>query len=173
MGPECGFTAEGVEEVFAGGEPISSTRIRNALERGDVADANAMLGREYELDGIVSKGERVGHKIGFPTINLAPENDFHPAQGVYVTRIELPSFEKRFGGVTNIGIRPTLYEDTRTIIETYVFDFAANVYGEKVRLFFLDRLREERKFPSLEALTDQIGRDIEDARAYLARRRPS
>jgi riboflavin kinase/FMN adenylyltransferase len=169
MGPECGFTAGGVEEVFWGGEPISSTRIRNALERGDVGQANAMLGREYELDGIVSKGERVGHRIGYPTINLAPENEFHPAQGVYVTRIEIPSFGRRFGGVTNIGRRPTLYEDTTAVIETYVFDFAANVYGEKVRLFFLDRLREERKFPSIEALTAQIGRDIEDARAYLAR----
>ncbi|HKA35875.1 MAG TPA: bifunctional riboflavin kinase/FAD synthetase [Thermoanaerobaculia bacterium] len=169
MGPESGFTAEGVEEVFAGGEPISSTRIRNALERGDVAGANAMLGREYELDGIVSKGERVGHKIGYPTINLAPENDFHPALGVYVTRIDIPSFGRRFGSVTNIGSRPTLYEDTKTVIETYVFDFAANVYGEKVRLFFLDRLREERKFPSLEALTGQIGRDIEQARDFLAR----
>jgi riboflavin kinase/FMN adenylyltransferase len=169
MGPECGFTAEGVEEVFTGGEPISSTRIRNALERGEVATANEMLGREYELDGIVSKGERVGHKIGYPTINLAPENDFHPAEGVYVTFIEIRSFERRFGGVTNIGRRPTLYEDTKAVIETYVFDFAANVYGEKVRLFFLDRLREERKFPSLEALTEQIARDIDDARAYLAR----
>jgi len=168
MGPECGFTASGVEEVFYGGEPISSTRIRNALERGQVAEANAMLGREYELDGIVSKGEKVGHKIGYPTINLAPENDFHPAEGVYVTRIAIPSFG-RLGGVTNIGRRPTLYEESEAIIETYVFDFAANVYGVKVRLFFLERVREERKFPSLEALTQQIARDIEAAREYLSR----
>src|SRR5262249_30903654 len=133
MGPECGFTAAGVEEVIEGGEPISSTPIRNALERGDVAHANAMLGREYELDGIVSKGERVGHKIGYPTINLAPENEFHPSDGVYVTRIDIPSHGRRFGSVTNIGRRPTLYEDTTAVIETYVFDFAANVYREKVR----------------------------------------
>ncbi len=169
MGPECGFTASGTEEVIYRNEPISSTRIRNALERGEVAEANAMLGREYELDGIVSKGEKVGHRIGYPTINLALENDFHPADGVYVTRIEIRSFGRRFGGVTNIGTRPTLYEDTKTTIETYVFDFSANVYGEKVRLFFLERLREERKFPSVEALTEQITRDIEAARAYLAR----
>lgn len=169
MGPECGFTASGVEEVFYEGEPISSTRIRNALERGEVARANAMLGREYELDGIVSKGEKVGHRIGYPTINLAPENDFHPAEGVYVTRIAIPSFSTRFGGVTNIGRRPTLYEESEAVIETYVFDFDANVYGMRVRLFFLERLREERKFPSIEALTAQIARDIEAARAYLAR----
>lgn len=169
MGPECGFTAAGVDEVFFEDKPISSTRIRNALERGEVARANAMLGREYELDGIVSKGEKVGHKIGYPTINLAPENDFHPALGVYVTRIAIPSFGRAFGGVTNIGRRPTLYEDSEAVIETYVFDFASTVYGEKVRLFFLERLREERKFPSLEALTEQIARDIEAAREYLAR----
>ena len=169
MGPECGFTASGIDEVIYKGEPISSTRIRNALERGEVADANAMLGREYELDGIVSKGERVGHKIGYPTINLAPENEFHPGDGVYVTRIELRSFGHRFEGVTNIGRRPTLYEGTRATIETFVLDFSANVYGERVRLFFLERLREERKFPSVEALTEQIGRDIEAARAYFAK----
>jgi riboflavin kinase/FMN adenylyltransferase len=170
MGPELGFAASGVEEVNYEGKPVSSTRIRNALERGEVARANAMLGREYALDGIVSKGEKIGHKIGYPTINLAPENEFHPAEGVYVTRIAIPSFERPFGGVTNIGRRPTLYEESEAVIETYVFDFASNVYGVKVRLFFLEHLREERKFPSLEALTEQIARDIDAARAYLARR---
>jgi riboflavin kinase/FMN adenylyltransferase len=88
---------------------------------------------------------------------------------VYVTRIELRSSKRRFDGVTNIGRRPTLYEGTRTTIETFVLDFSENVYGERVRLFFLERLREERKFPSVEALTEQIGRDIEVARAYFAR----
>ena len=168
MGPECGFTASGIEEVFYEGKPISSTRIRNALERGEVARASAMLGRPYALDGIVSKGEKVGHRIGFPTINLAPENDFYPADGVYVTQIQIHSFGRMFGGVTNIGRRPTLYADVKATIETFVFDFSANVYGEKVRLFFLERLREERKFPSIEALTEQIGRDIEAARARLS-----
>ncbi len=170
LGPECSFIASGVEEVFYQEEPISSTRIRNAIARGGVADANAMLGREYELDGIVSKGERVGRKIGYPTINLAPENDLYPAGGVYVTQIEIRSFGRRFDCVTNIGRRPTLYEDYATTIETYVLDFSADVYGERVRLFFFDRLREERKFPSMGALTEQIGRDIEATRAYFARR---
>ena len=169
MGPECGFSASGIEEVFSKGEPVSSTRIRNALERGEISDANAMLGQEYGLDGIVSKGEKVGHKIGYPTINLSPENDFQPADGVYVTRIEIRSFGRRFDGVTNIGRRPTLYDDMRATIETFVFDFSANVYGERVRLFFLERLREERKFPSVGALTEQIARDIEAARDYFAR----
>lgn len=171
LGPESGFSATGVPEVLVDGEPVSSTRIRDAVDRGDVASANAMLGREYELDGIVSKGDRVGRKIGYPTINLAPENELHPADGVYLTRILIRSFGREFDCVTNIGRRPTVYEDYSTTIETYVLDFSSDVYGEKVRLFFFDRLREERKFPSMMALTEQIGRDIEATRAYFAGRR--
>ena len=168
MGPECGFIASGVEEVFFEGEPVSSTRIRTAIARGEVARANAMLGREYELDGLVAKGEKVGRKIGYPTINLEPENELHPADGVYVTQIDIRSFGRRFDCVTNIGRRPTVYEDFATTIETYVLDFSANVYGEKVRLFFFDRLREERKFPSVTDLSEQIGRDIQATRDFFA-----
>ena len=171
MGPECGFVASGVEEVFFEGEPISSTRIRTAIARGDVRRANAMLGREYELDGLVARGDKVGRKIGYPTINLEPENELHPADGVYVTQIHIRSFGRRFDCVTNIGRRPTVYEDYATTIETYVLDFSADVYGEKVRLFFFDRLREERKFPSVTDLSEQIGRDIQATRDYFARER--
>ncbi len=170
MSPTCGYVASGVDEVRYGGEAISSTRIRAAIARGEIRDANAMLGREYELDGIVSKGERVGRKIGYPTINLAPENELYPGDGVYVTQIEIRSFGRRLDCVTNIGHRPTVYEDYATPVETYVLDFSSEVYGERVRLFFFDRLREERKFPSVTALTEQIGRDIEATREYFARR---
>jgi riboflavin kinase/FMN adenylyltransferase len=173
MGPECGFVASGVEEVFFAGEPVSSTRIRTAIARGEVKTANAMLGREYELDGLVAKGDKVGRKIGYPTINLEPENEFHPADGVYVTQIDIRSFGRRFDCVTNIGRRPTVYEEFDTTIETFVLDFSANVYGEKVRLFFFDRLREERKFPSVTELSAQIGRDIEETRRYFERVRAS
>jgi riboflavin kinase/FMN adenylyltransferase len=169
LGPSRGFVAEGVPEVLHDGQPISSTRIREALARGDVAAARALLGREYEIDGIVARGDRVGRKIGYPTINLAPENELFPEDGVYVTRIEIRSFGRLFDSVTNIGRRPTVYEDFATTIETYVLDFSSNVYGERVRLFFLERLREERRFPSVMALTEQIGRDIETARSYFAR----
>ena len=171
LGGECGFAVSAVEEVIAEGGPVSSTRIRRALERGDIADANAMLGREYELDGFVSRGDRLGHQIGVPTINLEPENELPPADGVYVTEIEIRSFGRRFASVTNIGRRPTLYEDYATTIETYVLDFSADVYGEKVRLFFLDRLREERKFPSMMDLKAQIQDDVAATRDYFGRRK--
>ena len=170
MGAECGFAVSSVPEVIHDGEPVSSTRIRRALERGAVGEAEAMLGRSYELDGLVARGDRLGHRIGVPTINLEPENELSPAEGVYVTEIEIRSFGRRFGSVTNIGRRPTLYEDYTTTIETFVLDFSSDVYGEKVRLFFLERLREERKFPSIMDLKEQIQRDIGEARTYFERR---
>jgi riboflavin kinase/FMN adenylyltransferase len=169
MGGECGFAASDVEEVLHEGEPISSTRIRDAVSRGDVRSAGAMLGRPYALDGIVSRGDRIGHRLGYPTINLAPENELPPADGVYVTTIEIRSFGRRFDSVTNIGRRPTVYEDFATTIETYVLDFSSDVYGEHIRVAFLERLREERVFPSTMALTEQIGRDIEETRKFFAR----
>jgi riboflavin kinase/FMN adenylyltransferase len=172
MGAECGFAASAVDEVLWGGEPVSSTRVRRALERGAIADANAMLGRPYELDGIVSRGDRVGHQIGVPTINLEPENELPPQDGVYVTEIEIRSFGRRFPSVTNIGRRPTLYEEYRTTIETYVLDFSSDVYGDRVRLFFLERLREERKFPSVMDLKAQIQRDIAATREHFERCAP-
>jgi riboflavin kinase/FMN adenylyltransferase len=170
MGAECGFVASAVSEVIAGGEPVSSTRIRRALEQGAIPEANGMLGREYELDGLVSRGDRLGHQIGVPTINLEPENELPPADGVYVTEIEIRSFGRRFASVSNIGRRPTLYEDYTTTIETYVLDFSSDVYGDYVRLFFLDRLREERKFPSVMDLKAQIQKDIANARQFFANR---
>jgi riboflavin kinase / FMN adenylyltransferase len=94
-----------------------------------------------------------------------------PADGVYVTEIEIRSFGRKFESVSNIGRRPTLYEDYTTTIETYVLDFSADVYGERVRLFFLDRLREERKFPSMMDLKAQIQRDIAATREYFERRK--
>jgi len=170
LGSECGFAASAVPEVLYEGEPVSSTRVRRALERGAIAEADAMLGRAYELDGIVSRGDRVGHQIGVPTINLEPENELAPLDGVYVTEIEIRSFGRRFPSVTNIGRRPTLYEAYTTTIETYVLDFSSDVYGDRIRLFFLDRLREERKFPSIMDLKEQIQIDIEDTRRYFERR---
>jgi riboflavin kinase/FMN adenylyltransferase len=170
LGAECGFSASAVDEVVVDGAPVSSTRIRRALERGAIGEANAMLGRAYELDGLVARGDRLGHQIGVPTINLEPENELPPVDGVYVTEIEIRSFGRRFPSVSNIGRRPTLYEDYATTIETYVLDFSADVYGERVRLFFLERLREERKFPSMMDLKAQIQNDVADARAYFQRR---
>jgi riboflavin kinase/FMN adenylyltransferase len=170
MGPAHGFAAEGTEEVLYGGAPISSTRIRDAIVAGDVRSAGEMLGRPHALDGIIAKGDRMGRKIGFPTINLRPENELYPGDGVYLSRVYFKSFGREFDCVTNIGRRPTVYENFETTIESYVLDFSSDVYGEKIRLVFFDRLREEKTFSSMMELTAQIHRDVEATREYFARR---
>jgi len=134
-----------------------------------VALATRLLGRPYAMDGFVARGDRMGRKIGFPTINLKPENELFPVDGVYLSTLYLPSFQRTFGCVTNIGRRPTVYEDYTTTIESYVLDFSSDVYGERIRLAFLGRLREERVFPSMLELTAQIQRDVEATRLYFLR----
>jgi riboflavin kinase/FMN adenylyltransferase len=109
----------------------------------------------------------MGRRIGFPTINLKPDNELFPLDGVYVSTVFLPSFERTFGCVTNVGRRPTVYEDYSTTIESYVLDFSSDVYGEKIRLAFLRRLREERVFPSMLELSAQIRRDVEQTRLHF------
>jgi riboflavin kinase/FMN adenylyltransferase len=168
MGPGNGFTAEGVDEVAYEGAPISSTRIRQAIAAGDIRSANAMLGRPHAMDGVIARGDRMGRKIGYPTINLRPENELSPGDGVYFSRVYFKSFGREFDCVTNIGRRPTVYENYETTIESFVLDFSSDVYGEKIRLFFHDRVRDEMTFPSMMALTEQIGRDIEATRRYFS-----
>ncbi len=169
VGAEGGMAVVGIADVTDGEGRISSTRIREAVQAGDVTVAAHLLGRPYSMEGFVAKGDRMGRKIGFPTINLKPENELLPLDGVYVSTIYLPSFERTFGCVTNVGRRPTVYEDYATTIETYVLDFSSDVYGEKMRLAFLRRLREERAFPSLLELTAQIRRDVEETRLHFLR----
>ncbi|HUM01292.1 MAG TPA: bifunctional riboflavin kinase/FAD synthetase [Thermoanaerobaculia bacterium] len=169
VGAEGGMAVVGIADVTDGETRISSTRIRQAVASGDVVLAARLLGRPYAMDGFVAKGDRMGRKIGFPTINLMPDNELLPLDGVYLSTMFLPSFERTFGCVTNIGRRPTVYEDYATTIESFVLDFSSDVYGEKIRLAFLGRLREERTFPSMLELTAQIRKDVEATRIYFLR----
>jgi len=169
VGAEGGMAVVGISDVTDGEARISSTRIRQAIGAGDVALAASLLGRPYAMDGFVAKGDRMGRKIGFPTINLKPENELLPCDGVYLSTLYLPSFERTFGCVTNIGRRPTVYEDYATTVESYVLDFSSDVYGEKIRIAFLGRLRDEMVFPSMLELTSQIRKDVEATRLYFLR----
>jgi riboflavin kinase/FMN adenylyltransferase len=167
IGDAAGFVVTGIADVADAAAAISSTRIRNALLEGSVASANALLGRAYAMDGLIAKGDRMGRKIGFPTMNLSPDNELYPKDGVYFTSVLIESFERTFPCVTNIGRRPTVYEDFATTIESYILDFSSDVYGERVRLSFFDRVRDEKTFPSLLDLTAQIKRDVEATRVYF------
>jgi riboflavin kinase/FMN adenylyltransferase len=171
MGGELGFSASGVEEVVQAGERISSTRIRRAVGEGQVSGAAEMLGRPYSITGVIVRGDRMGQKLGWPTINIQSDNKLPPADGVYASRVFFPSYPATFDCVTNIGTRPTVYENYQRVVESHILDFKANVYGQKVELAFHKRLREERIFPTVMDLSAQIGRDVEATREYFFRRR--
>ncbi|NHK38605.1 riboflavin biosynthesis protein RibF [Thermus thermophilus] len=147
-----------------GGEAVKSSRIRALLKEGKVEEARHLLGRPYGAYGVVVEGDRMGRRLGFPTANLA----VHPLKvlppGVYA--VEAEGAFGRYKGVANVGTRPTLGGEERRL-EVHLLGFAGELYGEEVRVRFLKRLREERRFPSLEALRAQIAEDVEAARAYF------
>ena len=138
--------------------PVSSTKIRKALEEGDIASASEMLGYGYSLKGVVVAGNRLGRTIGFPTANMKLYEPLKlvPGRGVYVVEAEV--LGKKYRGMTNIGLRPTV-GGSSTTIETHILDFDEDIYGLPLRVTFLRRLRDEVHFPSLEALKDQLEKD--------------
>jgi riboflavin kinase/FMN adenylyltransferase len=170
LGEEAGIRVEALEVVRDGAEAVSSTRLRSLVEAGDVSEARRLLGRPFAMEGVIAKGDRMGRRIGFPTINLKSENELYPRDGVYVTKVLLRSFERTFTCVTNIGRRPTVYEDYATTVESYILDFSSDVYGEPIRLSFYERLRDERVFPSMLELTAQIRRDVDATRLWFLSR---
>lgn len=165
IGQTFGYTVHRVEPFLLDGETVSSTRIRAALSRGDIAAANRLLGYSYGLRGLIVEGNRRGRTIGFPTanINVDPRRML-PAHGVYVCRAVLNGIT--YGAVTNVGVRPT-FDGTQRTVEAYLLDFSDDIYGEELRLMFLNRLRGEQKFDGVAALVAQISRDVAAARDWL------
>ena len=147
--------------------PISSTRIRRALQDGYPERATAMLGRPWEIRGEVVHGDKLGRVLGWPTANLWLGRHLEPARGVYAVTAMLPD-GREVKGVSNIGRRPTLGGDPETRLETYLFDFSGDLYGQEIGVRLRHFLRADAKFDGLEALKAAIARDAEDARAVLA-----
>ena len=168
-GQQYGFAVHGVDEVRVRGIRVSSSIVRDAIRKGAMRCAQLFLGRTYFIDGRVATGRRLGRKIGFPTVNVDPANDLYPGGGVYVTTSQFGSFSRSFQGVTNIGVRPTLYENYATTIESHILDFDSNVYDDTVRLYFHKLLRREQQFRSALELTNQIRHDIERSRQFFER----
>lgn len=171
LGRELGFTVSVVPPVtVTHGGPliISSTKIRQAVAEGELELASQLLGRPYALSGRVLEGRKLGRTLDFPTANLQfPEQKVAPPFGVMAVRATLPD-GRRQGGVANFGLRPTVEEGvTRPLLETHLFDFAGDLYGQTLRLELLAFLRPERKFESLAALREQILADARTARALL------
>ena len=165
---ELGLGCDIIPKVELEGITVSSTYIRTLLEQGDVERAALFLGHPHCLSQTVRHGQRLGRTIGIPTVNLAvPAHVLTPERGVYITRAFLPD-GRSCPGVTNVGTRPTVTEGDTVSVETYLLGFDGDLYGQTVRLDFYKRLRGEVKFPSLEALRQEILRNGAETEAYFA-----
>jgi riboflavin kinase/FMN adenylyltransferase len=171
LGERLGFAVVALPAVRQGGAPVSSTRIREALQAGEVEDAADLLGRPYEVDGVVVPGDARGRTLGFPTANIAVENEIVPKEGVYAVVVEGAEAPGGTAGVANLGRRPT-FGGGAPILEVHLLDFRGELYGRSLRVSFQTRLRDEVRFEGVNALKAQITKDIQDARATLGRGRP-
>jgi riboflavin kinase/FMN adenylyltransferase len=168
LGRVHGFSVTGLP-ILGGAEPVRSTVIRAALGAGDVVKAAELLGRPFQLRAVVQEGDRRGRGIGFPTANLEiPHHLARPRWGVYAARAGVGATNRP--AVVNVGVRPTIGGE-RELVEVHLLDGDADLYGRELWVDFVARLREERRFPDLEALVAQIGADADEARAVLASRR--
>lgn len=167
LGREFGFRVVVVAPVVAGGKSISSTRIRRLLATGKIEPAARLLGRPYALTGALEPGASRGQGLGFPTLNFSPEQECLPARGVYIT--ETRAGRKSYPSVTNIGVRPT-FEDRRLVVESHLLNLRRKVQATRLEVVLLRRLREEKKFSSVDALRTQIARDVARARRFFTRR---
>ncbi len=167
-GKRYGFEVEAIPPVMMDGKIVSSSLIRGILEKGEVELASRYLGRAYEIDGLVGKGEARGRSLGIPTANIKPYNEILPP-GVFIT--ETMTLGRSFPSVTNIGLRPT-FPQANPSIESHLLGFEGNLYGQAVRTKFYQKIREERKFASIEELREQVIRDIKEAAAFWRQRQP-
>lgn len=168
MSRRLGFFADEVAEVTLRGTRVSSSQIRQFLAAGKVNLARRMLGRPYGVEGQVVHGLKRGRTIGFPTANLKPVNRVIPKFGVYATASLIDGVWRR--SITNVGVRPTFDGDQLPSIETFVFDFDGDLYGEVLRVRFLHRIRDERKFGGIDELKSQIQKDSDRALSFFARK---
>lgn len=162
-----GFEVEAVADVLYRGERVSSSRIRQTLLEGHVHEASAMLGRAYVLEGVVVRGRQLGRKLGYPTVNLKLlTSQLVPRNGIYAGRLWHVRTGRVYTAAISVGVRPTVDGGNRTI-EAYLLGFSGSLYGEEVHLAFFHRLRDERKFESLDALKKQMDRDVQQVQALM------
>jgi len=164
MGKKYGFETHIINPRKLGDEVISSSMIRQIIVEGNILKLNDLLGYKYFLNGIIVEGEKRGREIGFPTANLDTQWELLPKPGVYATISWLRG--SQYKSITNIGFRPT-FGKNKLLIETHLFDFSDTVYGEEIRVEFYQRLRDEKKFESVENLISQIKLDIEQVKNIL------
>jgi riboflavin kinase/FMN adenylyltransferase len=169
IGSTCGYELQAIEAFKYDGAIVSSTRIRELLINGHVASAAKLLGRPHAVNGIVTRGDGRGSKIGIPTANLATHKSLIvPKEGVYTCDVIVD--DKKYHAVTNVGRRPTFeLEPVPSRVEAYILDFDQDIYGKDIRVEFIERLRDEHKFSNSDELVRQIGVDVQNVRQYFDR----
>jgi riboflavin kinase/FMN adenylyltransferase len=166
LGARYGFRAEKIDPVRYKEFVVSSTRVRRLISEGRVDEAATLLGRHYFVDGVIVHGLQRGRLLGFPTANLESDNELTPPNGVYATLATLDGII--YPAVTNIGVRPTFHQPSATVIETHLLDMERDLYGQQMRVSFLQRIRDERTFDGVEGLKAQISTDCNYARHLFA-----
>jgi riboflavin kinase/FMN adenylyltransferase len=166
LGADHGIAAEAVAPVLIGGTRVSSGRIREALDAGDIATATHLLSRDFAVEGVVQRGDRRGHELGFPTANLELGDYQRPKYGIYAVRVTLDDGSEH-PGVASLGVRPT-FEPPEELLEAHLFDFDGDLYDRRIAVALHAFIREERKFDSADALVAQMREDETAARTLLA-----
>jgi len=167
LGGRHGFRAEKIDPVRYKEFVVSSTRIRRLVSEGRVDEAGALLGHSYYIDGTVMRGDQRGRTIGFPTANVCSDNELLPPHGVYATTTRIRDVVH--ASVTNVGTRPTVDKSGRTTVETHIFNLDRDLYGASIRIGFVQRLRDERAFDTVDLLRAQIAADCAQARVLFDR----
>lgn len=168
-GRELGFQVEVIEPVEIHGVRASSSQIRAALIEGNVNEANALLGRDYDVDGTVVRGAGRGRELGIPTANLSCKGVLLPAPGIYATWVELLDSGARYMGATSLGTNPTFVDKGSLTLEAHLLDFDGDLYGQRLRVCFAAALRPEKRFDDVESLLAQIHADIDQTRELLSK----
>jgi riboflavin kinase/FMN adenylyltransferase len=166
MGQQQGVAVKSMSSLLQDGIRISSTAVRLALSEGNLHLAQRYLGRPYSISGRVEHGEKVGRKLGFPTANIQFKHNRAPLQGIFVVRVRIED-GGWCEGVASLGVRPTLEQNGKPVLEVHLFDFAQEIYGKHLHVDFLHKLRDEMKFSGLESLTKQISLDVEHAKDWF------
>lgn len=165
-GKQYGFEVVAMHSVLQEELRVSSTAVREALAAGDLLLARKLLGRSYSVSGRVEHGDKLGKQIGFPTANIQLKHNKAPLGGIFA--VELCGLQEgNLKGVASLGVRPTVKQNGKPTLEVHLFDFNRQIYGEHVRVDFLHKLRDEEKYPDLDSLIAQIGRDVENAKSFF------
>ena len=168
-GAQFGFEVESLPTISVEGRRASSTAVREALAAGNMQHACELLGRPYSISGHVMHGNKLGRQIGFPTANIQLQHNHPPLSGIFAVEIHGLNGAP-LQGVASLGTRPTVHENGNPTLEVFIFDFRDDLYGRRLRVDFLKKLRDEEKYPDLDSLIAQINRDVDNARAFFASR---